>query len=510
MVSIIFEYFYNEKKYISYIENGIIKFGCLLKNKIINNLSEKEEFIIKCLYNFIIGDKSKNIKLNSISYKGQEVDVEYNNINNLYYFSKNIDSLFDKSLSDLNYFFNNQVNFLAQDEKKSETKNKFKIIVKIGGILTSVLVSTSIILSTLPIVPNNNFLFKIDYLIDSLYKKLNDKENNENYSYHEIVSVINKNENLTLDEKNFLINGLENEIKENIDYINIDQLKRNLSELKIVYHKNNELMLKDSINGTYTLQGETRNQIDLYGDSIYITNNFKDCDKYTFVHEINHLLNKRQFLYSIPGFLGDSIDIFWFLIGVNKVNVFEEMANELFSREYFNDFSNQYITEGYRNLMPVMYALCEILDEHTLRKFKFDSDYFYIINYLESIGVDKTYAHELYLNLELINNNVGTEENYKKVYNIIKYCYNCKYDKDLESDLIIMSYFYDTKFVSEDFNKKYKEYLNTKNVIFKIIPKGYISKQYKSKCSNVKILTNYESIIIDDSNRFINDLGKTK
>ena len=505
----IFNYELNGKNYIAYSVDNIIRFGKKSEFGVDNNLTDVESFIIRSIYNFIVGDKKKLLNLSPIHFNGKEVGVFYNTDNRLYSFyqlnNNELCDLDEFTVTKLNYIFNNQKNFYKKDENLTNSNNKYKIFLKVSGVVTAVILSGSLVLSSLPIVPNNLELFKADYLIDSLYKNRLAKEQNSNYSYDEIITIINSNRDLNDKEKLFLINGLEKEINENIEFIDISQLKRNLSELKIIYHNKYEYNpFVGNVKGRYISYGSYRNRIDLYGDEKYITNSYNDCDESTLVHEINHLLNKRSFLLTLSGSFGNTAEVVRLAMGLDKGGAMEEMFNELFSREYYNDFSRKERTNGYSRIMPVMYALCEILDETTIKKYKFDSDYFYIVNYFDSIGVDKTYIYNLYNYLELINQNCAEKDIYLKTYNIIKYCYETKYGMEMENDLIMMSYLYNTAYVNDEFNKKYKEILGDNDITLKISPKGYVSKTYKKEHPNVEIIINEnDKIIISEENRYI-------
>ncbi len=550
----ILEYNFNGSTYVAYYYNNNIVFGIKNGSTIDTNLNKKENFIIRSIYNFIVGDKKYLLELEPININDKSIKVLYNEKNKLYSFyqivNDKISYLDNETLKFLNCLYNNQNNYMNKNGINN-LKDKFKILVKIGGVLTTVLVSSAIILSSFPIVPNNEVVFKMDYYVDSLYKNKTMAKNNSDYSYNEIIETINNNTNLTDSEKNFLINGLKNEILENIDYMDLEQIKRNLSELNIKYFpvlKNydektktfDQIINSYFISAQYTFMGKDRNLIEMFGyispedyknldnhkiignlsNDSYICSKFENCDKSDLIHEVNHLLNKRKFLLSINGDLGDSLEKIYLNLGLSTNNL-EEMINELFAREYLEDFSNQKGNGGYEWLMPITYALCEILDENTIRTYKYDSDNFYITDYLENIGIDKNNIHNFYKCLDLVFATLGKanaphptsqdkkdfKDNNDQIYKAIKYFYETKYNSPMENDLIMMAYFYNTIYVDEEFNESFRNILGIDN-IESIEPKGYVSKNYKEKHPGVIIKTKDNTIVLTDENRYINYTSK--
>ncbi len=522
----VFEYLYENKKYIAFINNGNIGFGISNNGYIETDISKKESFIIKSIYNFIAGDKKYIIELSHIKFNNRIFRTLYNTKNRLYSFleiSTNNDIQKDTTtLERLNYILNNQSEMLYKNDNSQRNSKIFNLFVKIGSAIVAVAISSSIILSTLPTVPNNEFVFKSDYLIDSLHMSSNTTENNKDFSIDEMLSVIENNQHLNGKEKQ-IISKIQTEIKENIDYIDAEQLITNLSELKIDYLPYYGDYIDGSdlrtshiypMAGAYFCNGEDKNTISLMGDEEYNTDAIDNADLTTLFHELNHLMTKRKFLMSIPGENGDIIDDILISLGLND-NQSKEMINELFTREYLGTFTNTIDSDGYNWLMPVAYSLCEIIDADTIRKYKFDSDPFYITNALNNIGLDLSDAHSLYMSLNLVdelmnahgeNAQAEYKDNNSRIYDIIKKSYELKYNKPMENDLILLAYFYNSDYVNEEFNERFKNVIECDEIV-KINPKGYFSADYKQKHPSVTVEFIKDgknmTMEIDDSNRYI-------
>lgn len=517
----IFEYKLNGKEYVVFKVEEEIKFGFMDNGSFNESLSDSELSFIKGLYNFIVGDPTKNIELSPLHIDNKYIKTVYNTDSRLYSFYNMDGSLIDeKLLKKLNYLFNNQSTSVYSENEESEKtdekpkKSSFQLAVEIGNTIVTILVSTSIVLGTLPIVPHGDLAFKIDYGIDSLSKGRYELPDNYDYSFSDLEDTINNNEYLSPSEKEFLINGLRAEIGENIDYIDKDILMRNLSEFSICYHCSKEydeetgtyITVEYPAQGSFIYVGSNRNTAHIYGNSNYNTSCFEDCDESTLVHEINHMLCKRPYLIDMSEGFGDLVNGMYMSMD-NPGFDLEELFNELFAREYLGDFSNEDLTEGYDWLMPITYVMCEILDHDTICKYKFNPDPYILTNYLTSLNVDKSSIHSLYKCIRWEACGIPDEylcENGQEIYDILKFCYEQKNGVPMENDLIVMAYLYDTPYVDESFDDMFKSILGVEN-IERIIPKGYVSSNYKKKHPGVTIIADGREINITDENRYVDN-----
>lgn len=514
----ILKYKYNEKEFVAYLNNNKINFGIKIdENNISNELTQKEEFIIKSIYNFIVGDKKDLVKLSNINVKNKEFNVFYNTKNNLYSFKEVNPQDIDNTqiLEELNYAFNNQSAYLYSE--KEETRKKFfEIIMKVGATAITGFILGAAPLNILEPVLNNSTTFKINYMANSIYKNAVTPEKS-NYSIERIFKIIDNNEKLTLEEKKF-VKKLRVEIEENREYIDFEQIERNLAELDIEYPSNVEEKGNIKITGNYCLMGSERNKINVFNEYKYISGNIENCNKTTLIHELNHLLTRRGFWKNVPGETGDMLGDIYCDIGI-KNEIFEEMVNELFSREYkFTGLENIRNT-AYRDFMPVMYSLCEILNEKTLREYKFSGNIYGVVQEITDLGVDIETVYELFKSLNLTSYLLQQEKleneyykNNQKIYGIIKEIYEKKHRSPMENDKNILLYFYGTDYVDEEFNQKVRDTFGVET-IEEVIPKGYISQKQKILRPNITAIIDRETdekMTIFNANRYILNRNEAK
>ena len=524
----LFEFDDNNKRYLAYILNSTLCFGYYKNNHIYKDLTNDELANIKDIYKILVGNKQDLVKLSSSKINNSLITFFYNPKNKLYSFYEEKDNKLIKPSSDiilkLNMLYNNHNGIMYSKKEDLDDEKIYKIILKKGAKYLTIFVSAGLVLSYLPTMPGNNTLFKIDYTIDNLYKDPNLVYDNKSFNFNNVTSAIDSNPHLSDEEKKFLY-GLKDEIEENIDYIDIDKLNNNLANLNINYNSetktiNNkkDILIDYNVTGSYTYMGINKDTIDLYDSFYNHPTCFANSDKTTLIHEINHLVNNKSALLSIPGYQGNIIGSTYSVFDV-ETNIMHEMVNELFSREYANGFNVDDDFKGYDNLMPIMYVLAEIIDDDTLRRYKYNSDDYYLNNYFKSLGVEDNYIYSLYKDLNLACSNILTDEertiNNNEIYNIIKYIYAKKYNKDMDNDLVIMSYLYKTDYLSDELNDNFEQYTGLDN-IFLITPKGYLSKKYMSVHNEVKIYA-YDDLSenvfkeiysINDSNRYINNKVK--
>ena len=202
-------------------------------------------------------------------------------------------------------------------------------------------------------------------------------------------------------------------------------------------------------------------------------------------------------------------------------NTFTETVNELFTREYIEIYSEKKLglnkLKAYSEYMPFTYVLAEILDEKTLREYKFNDNQNIIINGLLEINNNFDKIFELITSINSIdyyviyeNDSNNEDEIYKKIYESLSYFYEKKFNKNLQDDLVILSYLYNTNVIEKEYKSLLENYLqlDKDDKIIDVIPKGYVSNEYKTENNYVKIeyIKDGEKqyFEINDTNRFLN------
>lgn len=272
---------------------------------------------------------------------------------------------------------------------------------------------------------------------------------NKDFNYDNIIQALEENKNIKKEEKIFISNVLENEIKENKDYIDIKNVIKKLRSFEISYSEINDS--KTNVAGSYN---SLFNRISLK------EKDFESSNKRAYFHELNHLISKSK---------------------LNNRNIISETINELFTREYFGSDSNE--NQGYEKYMMNAYVLAEILPEDIIKKYKFTDNLSVLISgFLENDdNIDEVY--------KLIDSINSYEKDYNKIHDGYAYFYEKKYNKNMSDDLNILIYFYGTPIQTEEEREKIREYLemDINDEIISISPKGYISNEYKEKHNFIKI-----------------------
>lgn len=503
---IIAKFTYNKKEYIVFKSENNIEYGYIENGQIFNNLTNDEYNLVNTVYSSFTINKETSVNCGTFKIKNNNINIFYDFTSKLYFFYKIIDNKLkipsQEELILLNKYYNHQESYICFIETKlddypSSRHEMIRRIIKISDKIISITIAATIAFQALPMNAKAVVKYSSDYYLNNINIE---KDINEiKYSFDQISQSIKTNDNLTEDEKKYLLN-IKTQYEENQNYINQEELYKNLNLIDINYHTNDN----GRIAGTYDV---IANEI-----NIYKSNNFNDSPKHVMWHEINHGLTTYN-IFRKNNFSHDNI------------NYFLEMTNELFSNEYYEEFSKENYRYGYSSHMKVMYPLCEILNAETIKKYRYDPNMLYIINDLMKIDPNIEKATKLIMAINSINlfeeqfmdceKNEKTQvynelcENEETIYNLIKHYYNKKYNKDMTEDQIMMLYFKNMG-IQEASNIIYNMYSSEDNtvVVTDIIPKGYISEKYKKNYPNIEIVyltkTGYHRGIIEEKNRYKN------
>ena len=376
---------------------------------------------------------------------------------------------------------NNKINKVRSKKAQSGPFCFLMWILKVELIIITIFVCCFGIFYLIP----DKTKFIVKYNIDKAFYQPNIKD--DNYSFKDIEECINGNKSLSDLEKEFLITNLEDEINENINYIDISKIKSRLEGLKVSYCKKyyyneniNTYEIKYpkflNVTGRYNTFFNTiylydeidKNLAENYNNQIY---NFESCNKIAYFHEINHLLAKNTFQK-------------------NNKNVVLETINELFTREYYKQDEIEENSEAYQNTIMYGYALAEILPVEVLKEYKFNSNESILISGLLEIDNNIDEAYNLISGVNSLDlYGESTKENYEKIHNGFSYFYRKKYNKEMTDSLEMLLYFYETPIQTKEERKILREKLEMKvsDEIINIIPKGYVSEDYKKTNSYIKV-----------------------
>lgn len=353
----------------------------------------------------------------------------------------------------------------------------------------------------------NKFIMK--YNIEKfLYRSI---ENND-YSVEEIFEYLDKNNNLSDEEKVFIKNTLKPEIEENIKHIDTSKVAKRLKNLKTSFNKKYKYNEKEEIYEVQNIDMYARkiagnynsifNEINIYeqiDDNDMTKDYFKEkfdfsiCDKRIYFHELNHLLTKNTTTTLIGSYstnLGKEKKTKWWDIfsdptQIINTEIFLEPINEMFTLEYFkNDMEYKHNDE-----MVYAYVLAEILPEDVIREYKFYDNQSILISGLLDIDNNIDEVYKLFLSINRVLENQYSEKDLKNIHDGFSYFYEKRYNQNMSEDIEIQLYFYGTKIQTNEERMFIRKYLNLKEYdeIIKIEPKGYLSEDYKNEYNNVYI-----------------------
>lgn len=580
-MKIIATFLFNGKNYVIYLKGDNVIFGYFNNGDIDNKLNSDEMSMLYCVYDQIRVQPSTSVFCGMYQINGNDFKIFMDTRNSMYSFLLNKDGKdsipSEEQLKFLNNYYNHQklvFNICSDDIKKFVKSGGifFFRVVKIYVICIIVPVCSCLAFNALPDLTK----FNVKYQLASISAK-DLTELNKNYEYEDLIAAINQNKKLPDEDKKFLIESLALEFNENKEYMDIEAVIKKLKTLDVDYIKSftydNKLKKyvriprEEGVTGIYIY---LLNKIRLY-DSVdekeisenYISQPFTlaQVSKSCYFHEANHVLTNETW-ESVVSDLVEALrlsdtsfefynDIVESMQPINNNTLLLELTDELFSREYFSEYNdnNQLAEEhtGYQSKMPYIYALAELLDEKTLREYKYNTNSDIIISALLKIDDNKEKAYELITSINSIDmytynytkafydengdmkdmNSDEEEEfikasreqknNYKKIHDSFAYFYEKKYHRDMSDDMIMLSYFMNTGVATAEERQKVLDFLGIEEFYYinGVQPKGYLSSYYKEKNPGVTIYygtskesleDNLSSIVIDDNNRYLEDL----
>lgn len=430
--------------------------------------------------------------------------------------------------------FTKEINNTHKKVQKNEPFS-FKWILKIEVII--ILILLLFVLSLNLISDKNKFEVKYNFerFFSQSVKK--DNYNKKAKNFEQVISAVNTNKKLSNNEKYFINKVLEKEIKENIEFINLKKINKRLESLEIYYNSSN-----NTSNYNYRVSKNVAGDYNIFSNKIFIYDFEKDFDKTfdkidsenkeIYFHELNHVLTDYT-ISSVADLLAKKIDNkdnhllktkllkeFSEDVVLLGKNTFTETINELFTREYLGIYNENKIGlktgRAYSKNMPYTYVLAELLEEETLREYKFNDNESIIIDGLLKIDNNFEKVYKLITSVndiksESIQNKDFSTSNdkYKNIYESLSYFYEKKYNRKIEKDLVIISYLYDTEALEKENKRILEDFLHLEETdeIIDIIPKGYVSEDYKK--NNNAVIIEYKKdgkrqiIKINEANRYL-------
>ena len=431
---------FKDNEYFVNLENSNIVLLKKEKGVLHNSLTEEEKDIFShILGKLFLGFNSRYLGLTK--YQNNEYHHYYDINNDWHYFYTLKGTLPElKTFEDLNYRYNNMEEYVAIEEKKEKKEKKFlKRIYTFGKVTLVVIIS----LEVLFIATNftdfiNNVKF---YYIEPVKAKIVEVEKKHDLTVNEVLEIIENNDNLTIEEKNYLIQYTDF-ISDKLPYIDQDDLVDSLKNMKINYYQYQEGFIR----GSWHPFGFDMYEVKIF-DSISTKEHLDATDYSVLRHEFFHIFTKKN---NKP------------LLGKG----FYEFTNRVFANEYNYD---EYYDGSYYFLESCGYLFLELFDSDIVKEFHAQEDYKVLTNELYKIIPDASMAINALSKMDTLNSlyfDLNTEENEDKkeemikefneiklsLKNDLKIYYETKYQKDISSNL------YDYYLYSpDDAINKYKE-----------------------------------------------------
>lgn len=462
--------------------------------------NEQEKSLIKIVNNMLtINNKTskfvKKIKLN----KNYNLYYDFKSKNYFWISEDNIYNEIDNKI--LNFNFNHQEEILYDKNSPNiNNQNFYKKLINFANKTIIIFLASTIALSMnfpekeLPNEIVETIAYKtIQTIEETIPNEIEETivcETTPNeiiyiYDFKDIENAIDKNPNLSEEEKN-IIKSTKFVFDENYMYMDIDLILERLQTLKIEYNHNFDSLYTK---GSYSL---TDNVIKLRSSKI--EGNIQE-----FIHEYLHVLQRphNSFLMELSNqfFTNETIiklyeekllDEKYFISSNENKEYTEYEKNKILS-------INKTFERGYMGYTGIYYMLAEILPEHTLREFQFNpTDIEIIINGLEEVEPNKDFVRIFNLVLEICSIRAYNEETlkweYKKditeVYNLLnELCKDIKGTYIIESPELTYNYMIEDSHLinkEENIEKEYellKDFIKTYTECYYVLrlPKTYLS-----------------------------------
>lgn len=367
------------------------------------SLSKEEKTLLMNVYQEITPMFSNTIYIKDFSINNNKYSLYLDRNNFIYYWLplNNLYNRLDNIL--LNFKYNHINNILYNDQQNNNESSKFiKRFIKIGTTFVMVLVTASLSANLFisPIIDD----IKVENIKTTITKY--SEPLNYSYDYREIEEVLENNENLSKEEKEY-IRKLKFVFEDNYKYMDLSLIKERLRTLKINYGD-----IKGNAVGQYNVQN---NEITIEAENI------DKADKSVLIHELMHV-------FQIPGghYLLELSNEFFtreamiylyenalipkeeFLPYIQKLALENGSNNVPETEDEWLYFVNNTLGfgSGYNTHVGIEYILANILNEETLRKYQFNPrNVDLLANYLAELdgGKDEEKIQKAYRLLDSIN-----------------------------------------------------------------------------------------------------------
>ena len=471
--------------YVIVSKNNKYRVGRLEDNLVNYNLTDEEKKVIMIVVDRLL-PKNNGIKISSLKINNTVYDISVSN--NIYMFNPKPNQV---DLKVLNGIFNSQSECLYY-EMKNNDGNFIKRFIKLGKRTLLVLLSSTMLLSTssslksdiqeqfedkvtkientiidddkivtiidepevelegseiveeddLPtevvseiqnnfdnqIVKEDNFSNNSELVQNVEDINENEVESEEHFDFNDITQAVNSNPNIGEKEKETILSN-KFIFEDNFGYYDYDNLLSKLSTLNIIYNTEKN----SGIAGTYT---PSTNVINFYD-----VTSFEDTNLIVFTHEFSHLIQGTN-----PR---------------NSNSFFTEGTNALANKEYYQ--CEEY---SYPFQRMVIHILNLIVGDDLFKNYYTTNDVNMITSELYKIYPDEEKANEFieltnyyqrlyYSSLEGIDLKDAINETEQMILQELSFYYETKYQRSVESDLLML-YFVNKGLFIEEISNMYE------------------------------------------------------
>ena len=317
------------------------------------------------------------------------------------------------------------------------------------------------------------------------------------YDFKDIEEAIDKNKNLTEEEK-YIIKSTKFIFDENYTYMNMELVIERLQTLKVIYNFDFE---NPYTQGSYSI---TDNVIKLRSKTIkgYLQE---------FIHEYLHSLqiSHNSFLMELSNqfFTNEVIMRLYEEKLIEDCYFYDKIENERIANsqepkiytesEKMNLLSrNNTFERGYMGYAGIYYILAEILPEHSLREFQFNpTNIEIIIDGLEEADPNKDFLRIFNLIIEITDLRIYNyetcqweyKEDVTEIYNILNdLCKDINGKYITENPDLMLSYMMDDSYMIDKENNVEDEYKKIKEFIRNYLEEYYILRLPKTYLSNIR------------------------
>ncbi len=465
----IIEYSFDNNEYLITLVNDIgVLFTRKENGKLNNKLSKYELYIGLKVLDLITFNEETSVFIKNKKIRNKIYSIFFDKHNRLYWWKALDGKITHEDDYELNLIYNHISKYVFCDNERKEEKNinlrriingKEVLITLLDGFLISATILTPI--AGIPILLNKFDEYKlkkefIEFLdspqiktirdVDKILsddeevkaEKLRNESGNTEYDWRELKYAVLSNENLTEEEKDFILQ-FKFVFDEDNEYMNLELIKERLSTLKIYYKKEKtEFEKKICPDGTLGMYEPDVNHI-----YFFETDCFNNTDKRVAFHELGHALEIPS-----PGKSHEYTNVIWQ----------RECLKYLYDSGIIDDDDDNYLDIngaptnfgfGYQSKTPRMYLLLKLVGKDVAKKYHYQTDERVLANALIELdknGSDNEKEERAYRLVETINYESDTskklkeqmdeyDENEYDFYTLINYYYKIKYGHTVQEDL---------------------------------------------------------------------------